>query len=353
MNVRRVRLDLGALSHSTEQLTTDLSSVQMDGDYLWLVHDETLSVQRLTKSQSDPLLFGQACSFSLLELLELDSASTEADLEGVDINGDFLWVVGSHAHKRKKARAEDEQDKSLKRLEKIVFEANRYLLACLPFGEDRSLVQSSEAGEAAYLPFSQQGNVLSKMLLKDKHLGWSVSLASKENGLDIEGLVAFTYVDRTRLILGLRGPIVGGYTILLIVEPTYRKKRQLKLASLDGGTRKYLKIFLPISSLGIRDLYRDGEYLLILAGPTLDMSGPFRLYRWRIPNLLDQDIVVPSSDIEQLFELPSQKDCDRPEGVTRYTDRSDLLILHDSPCKQRLLDDGWTLCADLFEYPKI
>ena len=40
------------------------------------------------------------------------------------------------------------------------------------------------------------------------------------------------------------------------------------------------KLFLNLDGLGIRDLTLRGDDLLILAGPTMDLSGPAAVFRW-------------------------------------------------------------------------
>lgn len=42
----------------------------------------------------------------------------------------------------------------------------------------------------------------------------------------------------------------------------------------------YRKHVLDLDGLGVRDLCPSGDDLLVLAGPTMDLDGPVRIYRW-------------------------------------------------------------------------
>ena len=47
-----------------------------------------------------------------------------------------------------------------------------------------------------------------------------------------------------------------------------------------GDRERYRKHLLDLGGLGVRDLCPDGDDLLVLAGPSMALSGPVRLYRW-------------------------------------------------------------------------
>ena len=42
----------------------------------------------------------------------------------------------------------------------------------------------------------------------------------------------------------------------------------------------FVKHFLDLGGLGVRDLSVDGDDLIVLAGPTMLLDGPVRLLRW-------------------------------------------------------------------------
>ncbi len=50
--------------------------------------------------------------------------------------------------------------------------------------------------------------------------------------------------------------------------------------ALRSGKDAYRTYFLDLGGLGVRDLCRDGDDVLVLAGPTMDVDGRVRLHRW-------------------------------------------------------------------------
>ncbi len=118
-------------------------------------------------------------------------------------------------------------------------------------------------------------NLLTRLLEDDPHVGPFLAIPGKDNGFDIEGLA----LDGRRLLLGLRGPVLRGWTMLLelAVEPA---GDWLRLAPLDGEGTMLRKHFLQLGGLGVRDLHFAGDDLYILAGPTMVLDGDIRLFRW-------------------------------------------------------------------------
>ena len=95
---------------------------------------------------------------------------------------------------------------------------------------------------------------------------------------DIEGLAA----AGGRLFLGLRGPVLRGWAVVLEVALAEDPDRRstLRLQAIGPHGRPYRKHFLHLGGLGIRDLCAQGTDLLILAGPTMDLDGPVTVFRW-------------------------------------------------------------------------
>ncbi len=71
-------------------------------------------------------------------------------------------------------------------------------------GPGRPAGIGSEGGDA-------QTNLLTRALVDDPHFGPCMAIPGKDNGLDIEGLA----VDGRWLLLGLRGPLLRGWSALL------------------------------------------------------------------------------------------------------------------------------------------
>jgi hypothetical protein len=87
---------------------TNLSGAAFTDNWLWVAGDEACGLDRLrllTPVGSETLRFGEVRDFPLADLLDLPGAADEeADLEGMAVANCYLWVVGSHGLKRKKAK---------------------------------------------------------------------------------------------------------------------------------------------------------------------------------------------------------------------------------------------------------
>jgi hypothetical protein len=162
------------------------------------------------------LRFGEVRDFPLADLLDLPGEPDEdADLEGMAVAEGFLWVVGSHGLKRKNAKPEKTHADHAKRLAKVSLDGNCRLLACLPIETDAQgepcLVRRAKDGrQALRLKGDAYANELTRLLADDPHFGAYLAIPGKDNGFDVEGLV----VDGSRLLLGLRGPVLRGWSAL-------------------------------------------------------------------------------------------------------------------------------------------
>jgi hypothetical protein len=106
--------------------------------------------------------------------------------------------------------------------------------------------------------------------------------------------------------------------------------------------------FLELDGLGIRDLARDGEDLLVLAGPTMLLDGPSRVLRIRGAGAQPPPLVVRSRDIEQVgSDLDVGVGDDHPEGIAVLDRRGarQLMVIYDSPSDARV--KGSIVRADL------
>jgi hypothetical protein len=201
-------------------------------------------------------------------------------------------------------------------------------------------VRDDGAGRtAARVRGGGRNNALTHALRHDEHLAPFLDIPGKDNGFDIEGLA----VGRDRVFVGLRGPVLRGWSIVLglRVEPHPDHPAVLRLRRVDNG-RRYEKHFLDLRGLGVRELCADGDDLLILAGPTMVLDGRAAVFRWRGGAAARGDGIVRREEIAHVLELPygvGDEGVEHPEGlalVRRRDGRRGLLVVYDSPHAARL-----------------
>jgi hypothetical protein len=177
----------------------------------------------------------------------------EMDLEGLAVSGNTVYVLGSHSWRRKAVDAEAN-----------TVAANRALLLGSPEPQPgRDVLLRVELDAQGRLR-KQQATSLRPLLDQTEPFASFSRTASKENGVDAEGLAIW----KQNLYIGFRGPVLrGNYTPILKLRfgPPVQKSETL---------------FVNLGGLGIRDLAHTTAGLLILAGPVGDGPGNFPLYFW-------------------------------------------------------------------------
>lgn len=355
-------------------LRQGLSIVARTGDCLWLANDEAITIERLTLStghdRHEPH-FADHRQFALHDYLKLplprsDSGEIdEADIEGIDFSGDYLWLVGSHSLKRTRPREDDSPRQCAKRLAKLGRDGNRFLLARIPIvveGDGPVLKKKVKVNgvtrSAAILRGDATGNDLTGALAEDIHLRPFLGVPGKDNGFDIEGLA----VVGERLLLGLRGPVLRGWAVILEIMPieVADNPRALKLMKFVPGKQPYLKHLIQLDGLGIRDLCVHGQDLLILAGPTMELDGPVKLFRWPGGANSPREAAVCRDGLELLGAIPygqgDEAGKDHAEGITLLAGDGDqaqsLLVVYDSAAPRRQGTEAETVRADIFALPE-
>jgi hypothetical protein len=326
-----------------EDFTLDLSAaVQIDGD-LWLGTDEGTRLPRLRPDGRGG--YGEVSWYPLGELLDLPGGDgEEIDIEGLGHDQDALWVVGSHSPRRRDADGDDSEKQRLRRLGQVRRRGNRYTLARLPLARESAsglipVRRTADGRRAARLDGGRRRNLLTDALRDDRHLGRFLRIPGKDNGFNVEGLAA----AGGHVFLGLRGPVLEGWSVVLVVapEPDPDDDELLRLGRVGKGKRTYRKLFLDLQGLGIRDLHFDGSDLLILAGPTMALRSSAIVVRWRDAARVADDMMVPRERLEHVLDLPygsgRNESADHPEGMAVVGEGGDrsLLVLYDSPSPQR------------------
>jgi Protein of unknown function (DUF3616) len=355
-------------------LRDGLSVVVQIGDTLWVANDETISLERLsreTQSGEEAHKYAKHTQFPLNDFLQLPvpppsdpedrDEIEEADVEGLDYRDGYLWLVGSHSLKRKKPDENESVKDNVERLAKIGRDGNRFLLARIPVIKEDSTYTLRKKGEhngkkrnAAQLHGDDKSNDLTDALAADKHLRSPLSIPGKDNGFDIEGLA----VVGDRIFIGLRGPVLRGWAVILEVEPKEDEDNpsKLKLKKIGRDDRPYRKHFLQLDGLGVRDLCVHGSDLLILAGPTMDLDGPVTVFRWPGGTDPEEESLIFADRLPILLQIPygegEHKGKDHAEGMTLFSPDGgharSVLIVYDSASKERFKETN-AVEADIFD----
>lgn len=345
----------------SSKLPLNLSAIAFTPDgSLWLGSDEQnlLGSEELNTlerlSLREPQVFANQTSFAIRDFLPIHDDAGEIDIEGLDYSSPYLWLTGSHSSKRKKPKGKA-SEKDFDRLTKVKTEPNRYLIARIPVAEGQlyrscCAPESDQLLTAAFLKLTDEGNELTEALKEDPHLGEILKsgLPSKENGFDIEGLAA----HGNKLFLGLRGPVLRGWAVILEIELEELEPSVLTLKPVGKKKSLYRKHFLDLDGLGIRELFLQNQDLLVMAGPTMDLAGTLRLYRFKDALGCSADSLC-SQSLDQLtieFDLPYSATGDKAEGMALFPcvgQASALMIVYDSPNTDRLVG-GNAVFADVF-----
>ena len=349
---------------------TNLSAVRTDGEHLWVAGDETATVERLTARRDDDgrvVSYGEEVSVRLADLVDLPAGDgDEADVEGLARSGPWLWAVGSHSLKRKRIRPGDSDAKARKRLAKVVREENRYVLVRLPVDPAtglpaRTVRDGDEELSAAVL--GGRGDSLAELLADDDLLAPFFSIPSKDNGVDVEGIAVHARDDgEVRVHVGFRGPVLRGWAVVAEVRPVTdpddpHRLRLERFSKGPGEGRRYRLHLLDLQGLGVRDLCPHGEDLLVLAGPSMSLSGPVRVHRWVGACAHDAAAVVRADELPVVLELPHGRGEDHAEGIAVLPAGAhggghgeQLLVVLDSPADARHTPGGGML-ADVWDLP--
>ena len=345
---------------SGKRLSDGMSAAVAVADTLWLTHDETVAIERLSAERTKAASFRYASHrrFDLRDLVSLPAprgkakhaSPPEADFEGISFCGDYLWVAGSHSAVRDDL-GKKKGSEAIAALATVRRSGNRFLLARIPVaGRDAQPALVRQLGtkdgqvlRAARLAGGRKQNALTRALRDDPHLGPFLSIPSKDNGFDIEGLAA---APNGRLFLGLRGPVLDGWACILEIHVAARLDRNNELtlrkitrSSPSAAPRTlYRKHFLDLGGSGVRDLCRAGRDLLILTGPPMRGKGESKVRRWNDALANNGEKILSKKQLPTLLNLPYRAKKDQAEGITivaRQGGRIWLMVIYDSVGKDR------------------
>jgi hypothetical protein len=348
---RQVELRWGSDATSGD-VPVGLSAVCRDGPWLWIAGDEEPQLERLGVGSPDGAWYADRRTFRLADVVDLPvGPEVEVDVEGLDRTHEYLWIVGSHSRTRKQVGDQDDAEEAFEELRKVRTHPNRHVIIRVPIADPdgdavpvRSLAVGGTRRTAALLDGGVGG--LADVLATDEHLAPFVPIPGKDNGLDVEGILAL----EDGVLIGLRGPVLRGWAVVLELHLEEVPGRPDRLALPSEG-RPYRKHFLQLDGLGVRDLCRMDDDVLVLAGPTLDVDGPVRLYRWTGAARERGAGLVRRTQVPFLQRLPHgrgrTRGRDHPEGITLLRDdgHDAVLVVYDSPAEGRQRGD--VVVADL------
>lgn len=341
-------LVLDAKCDGEDDPTLNLSAAARSGDTLFLGGDEGVCVERLIRTDGR---WARHSRLALDDILDLDT-SGEADIEGLAEDDGWLWVLGSHARMRPKITKGDRDRIDLDAYSKLNDTRPRCLLARLPLSPDPLFpgamfpVRRHGDRRAGMMKQTGRGNALAKRLAAHPLLKPFTRIAAKEGGVDLEGIAA----AGTRVAIGMRGPVIQTYAVLLEMNIEVKASGRLKIAG------PLYKRMLALDGLGIRDLKRNGADLLILAGPTTGLDGPCAVYRWRdwLGDPPRDSDVVRLHRPERIIDLPFGRGDDHPEGLV-LVDAADgareLIVVCDGPAAARIDVARRVVSCDRFALP--
>ena len=323
----------------------DISAATFSPDgNLWIGSDEMLGVECLSPISNRT--YGNHQRFLLKDYVELFNTDDEIDIEGMDYSDGYLWLTGSHSTKRKKVKGKKDA-KDIERLATITTDLNRFILARIPV-MDGKLVKSCSPVDgkkltAAYVETTDERNILFKLLREDLHLKPFIEagIPSKDNGLDIEGLI----VSGNKLFLGLRGVpycVVGQLSSNWKSNQVKQEYFLLKrLATKEKNTKNISSILMAWES---ESCVCVAKILFCWQVRTMNIEGEMQIFCWQnaLENLDDLIHSQDNGDLVSLFGLPFTIGTDHAEGLALYsyleTDDS-MMVFYDSPDEQRLRKD--------------
>lgn len=302
-----------------------------DGGHLWFGADPLDGLLRLVPKVAgdQPAKRGASSArpgwtdpsaLDLAAMLDLPNPGESMDLTGLACAGDLLWFIGSHAGARLRP---DPALSDAQNLERLTWVEPIHRRACLGYAQVRA-DRLPEPRDLALLPIEDGGNALTRALAEDPHLAAYFApgpIPMAENGLELAGLGC----RAGRLWVGFSGPVLGGFAVVLEVEPRVESPCVLRLEPIGPEGRPYRKYLVDLGGRGVQGLRWQGDSLLILSGPVTDpaadpAAGQPGLYRLRGAAQLSADSLTLADNprLTLLQPLTGSLQGDRPRAMERY-----------------------------------
>ena len=255
----------------------DVSGIGLWRGELVIAADEGAALQRLIPDSGG--------GYSVGSPIGLLPGNVEIDLEGVAVDGETIFAIGSHALKRRRLKPKHSVSRNRRRLHEVVHEKERDgLFRLIP-----------DAGNPER--FAIERIDLRPLIEANELLAPFAAIPGKENGIDIEGLAT----DGRRVWLGFRSPVL--------------REGQVPVMVLDfASPAEYELRFVDLGGRGIRGMTRLKTGFLLIAGPERASQGEFELLLWDGSDMLPGTDAVPGI-LRSVGKLPNP-DGGKPEGLT-------------------------------------
>ena len=263
------RIELGPFVRVSGEILagSDISAVAVFSSFLVIGSDETVGIdsnenyiQLLRKTEN-----GYAVHKNLLLLQSDQAEGKELDIEGIAVEGDYVYIIGAHCLKRQKVKKARSQEKNREKFhaDRLEKERNRAWLYRIRLDKEGNELE-------------KQRITLREIIKNNPVLHPFSRIPSKENGIDIEGIAA----KDGWLYVGFRGPVLRGNFV-----PVMKLK-------FDDPEKTNELLYVQLGGRGIRDITKVSDGFLILAGPVGDGGDSYQLYYW------DGESVIPGKDLK-------------------------------------------------------
>jgi hypothetical protein len=243
-------------------------------------------------------------------IIRLEKKAEEIDIEGITRGEKYFYVIGSHSRKRLKVNNDLKDDETVQdnvnRLSQTAIEPSRERLFRLKLKDDGTFDKNDKK--------SLKSMSLRDFILNHPVLGPFQVIASKENGVDIEGIAAD---GDDKLYIGFRGPrLRGNYVPVMVLQPKIGKEEDFKEKFREKDVAQEVR-YVNLDGLGIRGMAAVKGGFLILGGPVGDEPLPYHVFFWdgenTVPGKHKRD--AKQSHIKTLCKIPVPKNI-KAEGIT-------------------------------------
>lgn len=290
--------------HGKIHAARDISAAAFLGELLLIGADEAVGkdknenyIQLLKPEDNDYRL-----SSNILVYKGDKKSGRELDIEGIAVEGDRIYAVGSHALARKRVKSGNSYEKNLQRLATIKQEPGRKQLFRLTLESNNSVSKREQIS-------------LEKIIRNDPILVPFTNIPSKENGIDIEGIA----VKDGLIHLGFRAPVLrDGFVPVIRFD-------------FDHPEASFRLLYLNLEGRGIRDMAAVSDGFLMLAGPVGDEPRSYRIYHWNGRDCIPDKDQKQSGKVTLLAEVDPPAD-GKAEGIAMINEAIkfyNIIVIHD------------------------